>query len=198
LLALYILSLPTPSSSKKVTVLDLGSGIGFLPLCLRSKGYEVIATDIPEVIESVLGPNVDEGLKHLEQSGGIEVIPLDWETVSSSRELPVSLKGKKIDIITTTDTLYAPHLLEPLLVTLRLLSTSPTQPMIYVGLERRDPGLIDGALEKARDMGLSLNRVDKGKIDRLMEDDGWEIGEWDDVEIWKGKFTRSSIKARIS
>jgi hypothetical protein len=70
--------------------------------------------------------------------------------------------------------------------------------MIYVGLERRDPGLIDGALGKARDMGLSLNRIDKGKIDRLMEDDGWEIGEWDDVEIWKGKFTRSSIKARIS
>ena len=188
LLSLYLLSLPSPR--RNITVLDLGSGIGYLPLCLKSKGYEVIATDIPQVIESVLNRNINDGLAVI-GDGAVEVIPLDWTQVSSNG-LPPSLKGRKIDIITTSDTFYAPHLLGPLLETLRALSLeSTTQPVIYVGLERRDPGLIDKAMEEARDMGLKLNRIDEGRITKLMVDAGWEVEEWDDVEIWKGKFARA-------
>ena len=188
LLSLYLLSLPSPR--RNITVLDLGSGIGYLPLCLKSKGYEVIATDIPQVIESVLNRNINDGLAVI-GDGAIEVIPLDWTQVSSNG-LPPSLKSRKIDIMTTSDTFYAPHLLGPLLETLRALSLeSTTQPVIYVGLERRDPGLIDKAMEEAKDMGLKLNRIDGGKITKLMVDAGWEIEEWDDVEIWKGKFARA-------
>jgi predicted nicotinamide N-methyase len=191
LLSLYLLSLPSPR--RNVTVLDLGSGIGYLPLCLKSKGYEVIATDIPQVIESVLKQNIKDGLAGIDPTGeaGIEVIPLDWTGVSSTG-LPTSLKGGKIDIITTSDTFYAPHLLGPLLETLRALSLgSSTQPVIYVGLERRDPDLIDKAMEEARVMGLKLSRIDGGRIEKLMVDAGWEVEEWDDVEIWKGKFGRA-------
>jgi predicted nicotinamide N-methyase len=191
LLSLYLLSLPSPR--KSINVLDLGSGIGYLPLCLNSKGYEVIATDIPQVIESVLNRNISDGLAVIDPTGreGIEVIPLDWTDVSSTG-LPTSLKGRKIDIITTSDTFYAPHLLIPLLETLRAVSLgSSTQPVIYVGLERRDPGLIDEAMEKARLMGLKLNRIDGGRIEKLMVDAGWEVEEWDDVEIWKGKFGKT-------
>jgi len=190
LLSLYLLSLP----NKKGTILDLGSGIGYLPLCLRSKGYEVIATDIPEVIESVLRDNVDNGLATVSSGkDGIEVVALDWETVSATGNLPECLTGKKIDIITTSDTFYAPHLLRPLLATLQALSDNQkTPPVIYVGLERRDPGLIDKALHEARSMGLNLNRIDKGRIDKLMFEAGWDGEEWDDVEIWKGKFARAS------
>ena len=188
LLSLYLLSLPSPR--RNITVLDLGSGIGYLPLCLKSKGYEVIATDIPQVIESVLNRNINDGLAVI-GDGAIEVIPLDWTQVSSNG-LPPLLKGRKIDMITTSDTFYAPHLLGPLLETLRALSLeSTTQPVIYVGLERRDPGLIDKAMEEARDMGLKLNRIDEGRITKLMVDAGWEVEEWDDVEIWKGKFARA-------
>lgn len=148
----------------------------------------MIATDIPVVIESVLEGNIKDGSKVLERNGPeIEVIPLDWTQVSGNG-LPKSLQDRKIDIITTSDTFYAPHLLMPLLETLKALSAS--QPVIYVGLERRDPGLIDQAMEEARLMGLKLNRIDKSKIDKLMVEAGWEIEEWDDVEIWKGKFTR--------
>lgn len=188
LLSLYLLSLPPPR--RNITVLDLGSGIGYLPLCLKSKGYEVIATDIPQVIESVLNRNINDGLAVI-GDGAIEVIPLDWTQVSSNG-LPPSLKGRKIDIITTSDTFYAPHLLGPLLETLCALSLeSTTQPVIYVGLERRDPGLIDRAMEEAKSMGLKLNRIDGGRIEKLMVDAGWEVEEWDDVEIWKGKFARA-------
>jgi len=191
LLSLYLLSLPSPR--KRTTVLDLGSGIGYLPLCLQSKGYKVIATDIPVVIDSVLEGNIQDGSKVLATSDQeIEVIPLDWTEVSTEG-LPVPLQGRKIDIITTSDTFYAPHLLIPLLETLKALST--TQPVIYVGLERRDPGLIDHAMEGARKMGLKLNRIDKGRIDKLMVDAGWNLEEWDDVEIWKGKFTKGGIKS---
>jgi hypothetical protein len=153
----------------------------------------VIATDIPQVIESVLQRNINDGLAVIDPTGreGIEVIPLDWTDVSSTG-LPESLKGKKIDIITTSDTFYAPHLLVPLLETLCAVSfESSTQPVIYVGLERRDPGMIDEAMEKARLMGLKLNRIDGGKIEKLMVDAGWEVEEWDDVEIWKGKFGKT-------
>jgi predicted nicotinamide N-methyase len=191
LLSLYLLSLPSPR--RNVTVLDLGSGIGYLPLCLKSKGYGVIATDIPQVIESVLNRNINDGLTVIDPTGqaGIEVIPLDWTDVASTG-LPEALKGRKIDIITTSDTFYAPHLLGPLLETLRAVSLeSSTQPVIYVGLERRDPGLIDRAMEEAKIMGLKLNRIDGGRIEKLMVDAGWEIEEWDDVEIWKGKFGRA-------
>lgn len=165
---------------------------------MRSKGYEVIATDISEVIESVLRDNVDNGLATVSSGkDGIEVVTLDWETVSATGNLPEYLIGKKIDTITTSDTFYAPHLLRPLLATLRTLSdTQKTQPVIYVGLERRDPGLIDKALHEARSMGLNLNRIDKGRIDKLMFEAGWDGEEWDDVEIWKGKFARTSVKTR--
>lgn len=159
---------------------------------MKSKGYQVVATDIPQVIESVLERNINDGLTVIDPTGqaGIEVIPLDWTQVSSTG-LPTSLKGRKIDIITTSDTFYAPHLLIPLLETLRALSDeSSTQTVIYVGLERRDPGLINRAMEEARVMGLKLNRIDGGRIEKLMVDAGWEVEEWDDVEIWKGKFGR--------
>jgi hypothetical protein len=168
---------------------------------MRAKGYEVIATDIPVVIESVLQGNIDSGLEAIKAEQTlikaekivIDVLPLDWEEVASSCRIPDALFGRKIDIITTSDTLYAPHLLRPLFETLRLLSTSTkAQPVIYIGLERRDSALIDRALDEAKAMGLSLNRVDKGKIDRLMVEAGWEKEEWDDVEIWKGKFGRQS------
>jgi len=153
----------------------------------------VIATDISQVIESVLERNIKDGLTVIDPAGptGIEVIPLDWTQVSSNG-LPTSLKGRKIDIITTSDTFYALHLLIPLLETLHAVSLeSRTQPVIYVGLERRDPGLTHRAMEEARVMGLKLNKIDGGRIEKLMVEAGWEVEEWDDVEIWKGKFGRA-------
>lgn len=200
LLALYLLtsSAPTSGAGRKLA-LDLGSGIGYLPLCLAHHGYDTIATDIPEVIEHVLGHNVQQGLSALSsasdlgrKAGKIDVIALDW----TSDAIPEAIRGRKLDMITTSDTVYAPHLLDPLLVTLRRLSASQQhQPTIYVSLERRDSALIDDALSRAAQMGLALRRIDKAKIDRVMDDANWDQEGWDDVEIWKGKFSRASLAA---
>lgn len=197
LLALYFSSLP----SKRGVVVDLGSGVGFLPLCLASKGWEVVASDTRHVIDSVLAENVRVGLEVLDRdvkkdklgSGDVKVTELDWEEVSLIGRTPDILAGKKIEMITTSDTIYAPHLLDPLFRTLRILSSPSTT--IYIGLERRDPALVDDALKRAGEMGLSLRRVDKDKVDRLMIDAKWDSTEWDGVEIWKGKFSRASLAA---
>lgn len=98
-------------------------------------------------------------------------------------------------MLVTSDTIYAPHLVLPLFRTLQTISAAqPSAPTIYVGLERRDSALVDSALGMAEGMGLILRRVDKGKIDRLMQEAGWSVEEWDDVEIWKGKFTKASLR----
>lgn len=199
LLALYFSSLP--ASSRGRTVVDLGSGIGFLPLCLAARGWHVIATDVQQVVDSVLAPNIADGLATIRASpygegkggGGVDVTSLDWEQVAETGTLPQVLDGRRVDVITTSDTVYAPHLLEPLLRTLKTLSRAHQQPTIYIGLERRDSALVDQALSTAGQMGLSLRRVDKDKVDRLMRDAKWAQAEWDDVEIWKGKFTKASL-----
>jgi hypothetical protein len=213
LLALYFASLPPPRHDKKhrQRVLDLGSGIGFLPLCLASRGYKVIATDVPSVIDSVLSQNISTGLSEIKRldtrsDPDVQVTTLDWETVAQTGQLPDSVNGK-IDMLITSDTIYAPHLVRPLFETLRIISFSSSssssssgrgsgQPTIYITLERRDSTLVDSALEIANDMGLALRRVDRGKIDRLRDEAGWNKDDWDDVEIWKGKFTRASFLVR--
>ena len=214
LLALYFASLPPPAQNgtkgqkrkkdeKKKVILDLGSGIGFLPLCLAQRGWGTVATDVPSVIDSVLHHNISEGLKVLQGIDNhldppeITVTTLDWETVSQTRQLPESLEGIKIEIIITSDTIYAPHLLSPLLTTLWIISSAQSSaPTVYISLERRDSALVDSALETAGTMGLSLRRVDKDRIDRLMAEAGWEKEGWDDVEIWKGKFSKASLASR--
>ena len=221
LLALYFSSLPPPppprhDSRRKHTVLDLGSGIGYLPLCLAERGYQVISTDIPAVIESVLSHNISTGLatinehshshSHSAYSDGsgsipdVQVMTLDWETVAETGQLPEPLLGIRVDTLITSDTIYAPHLVFPLFETLRIISsTTPgNAPTIYISLERRDSALVDQALGRAAEMGLIMRRVDKGKIDKLMLEAGWNLEDWDDVEIWKGKFTKSSLSLSLS
>lgn len=232
LLALYISSLPPPAQIRlkytdngnggdynrnrdqgrgpydegkieRQRVLDLGSGIGYLPLCLAQMGYDALATDVPSVIDSVLKHNITSGLDAIRRPnptnpgalhslGNVEVVTLDWETVSHTGLLPDNIVNERPHILTTSDTIYAPHLLFPLFETLRFLSMK-TRPTVYISLERRDSELVDRALKRAGEMGLVLRRIDAVKIGKLMDSSGWMKEGWDDVEIWKGKFTRSSL-----
>lgn len=187
-------------------MLDLGSGIGFLPLCLASKGYNVISTDISLVIESVLRENVQTGLRAIYNSpstifsevGKVDVVELDWEEVYTHGRLPDTLRltheqseSSSIDIITTTDTLYSPRLVQPLLTTLRLISVAQNAPMIvYIGLERRDTTLVDSALKAAMEAGLVLKKVGRGRMEKALGATrwGWSNDDWEGVEIWKGRF----------
>jgi len=154
-----------------------------------------------------LRDNVESGLRAIRGSsssagargsgsgrGDVQVVELDWEEVASTGRLPSSITKRGIEIITTTDTLYSPHLVLPLLKTLKAISSLPNTlgktPTIYIALERRDSQVIDDALTLAEGMGLGLRLVGKGRLGRCLRDCGWgwKGDDWEGVEVWKGRF----------
>ncbi len=146
-------------------------------------GWDVLATDLPDVIESVLSDNIAKNTPNLPLgSGMIQVRALDWtvphdlwswdndSTIASpTGVIPshapadgVSRLGPPFDLVITADTVYSPALAQPLVLTLKALSElsqyqsssgSVRYPPIYVCLERRDPNLVDQTLALAGEMG---------------------------------------------
>lgn len=183
--------------------IELGSGVGYLSLCLASWGWDVTATDIEPVVSTVLRSNIDQGLHAIQQhrrhvTGKIDVTRLDWLEVARDG-LPQSTPPEgdvepedtervtaDYDMILTTDTLYSTDLVQPLWTTLKLLSmrssrsgtigTSSSQvapPPIYLALENRDPDLIGAGLEVGRAMGFEVKRVGAPRVARAVDKAGW-------------------------
>ena len=108
------------------------------------------------------------------------------------------------DLIVTADTIYTPTLITPLLRSLHHLSrlsvvqgVKRTCP-IYLALERRDPQLVDRALEECRSMwGFEVERIKTNKIKRALERAGVSWGEektlWEGVEIWKMRLSNEVV-----
>lgn len=113
-------------------------------LTLASLGWDVLATDKPDVINSVLSNNIANNTAVLPvDSGSISIRELDWTIApdkwtwddskiiaSASREAPASkteldlddaLYRPPFDLIVTADTVYSPALAQPLLRTLHAL-----------------------------------------------------------------------------
>ncbi len=71
------------NSEEPRRVLELGSGTGLLSLLMARLGWQVIATDIPPVLDSVLEPNVKAALYQMVNEGKakanqVNVCELDW------------------------------------------------------------------------------------------------------------------------
>lgn len=178
-------------------------------------GWDVIATDLEDVIRTVLAPNVSRNRAYLPPAAGaVDVRTFDWtvppdrwvwddphkiatqtvENVALLEPQPPTL-APPFDLVITSDTLYSSELVTPLLRTLHGLCKSSIQssleaksPQVYLCLERRDPALVERALSEARDSwGFKVERVPHKKVAKAMERGGarWEKGQWDDVEIWK-------------
>jgi hypothetical protein len=206
--------------------LELGSGIGFTAwvflsscpshltvmsrLALASLGWDVLATDIPHVIHSVLNSNVTDNLTTLPpNSGTVQVRELDWfvspanwtwdhkSIISHSSPLiPVytscPLLCPPFDLIISADTVYASELVEPFLRTLYTLSTLSTsvssRPLIFLCVERRDSLVLDRLLADANEKWKFLvERIPHKKLARSLRKGGvhWENSDWDGVELWK-------------
>ncbi|RDB21504.1 Protein-lysine methyltransferase METTL21E [Hypsizygus marmoreus] len=202
-----------PHSGIPPRVVELGSGIGLTALVMSSLGWDVLATDIPHVISTVLARNIQHNLPPA--AGTIHVRELDWTippdhwtwddttviaSASSSSSLPSSDKKKPTlnppyDLICSADTVYSPSLVEPLLRTLHALctlslaaSSPPRAPPIYLCIERRDPTLVDRVLLDAKHTwGFNVERVPHRKLVRAMDKGGirWDKEDWDGIEIWK-------------
>ena len=184
--------------------LELGSGTGYVSLVLASTGYKVTATDIEPVLSSVLGPNVESGLRIIRAEslnptniGNVEVRELDWTTCD--RAISTLDESVVVDVIVMSDTIYHPSLNPALFDTLRLISQRSMEgndandrkyPTIYLALERRDSAAIDSALGMAADMGFNLNRVGHGRVVKVVKGAGWGWSQegWEGVEVWKGRW----------
>ncbi|KAG2158347.1 uncharacterized protein EDB93DRAFT_1100544 [Suillus bovinus] len=122
------------------------------------------------------------------------------------------------DLIVSSDTIYDTALVAPLFETIRALSAlsstflsppsslsgveaspvppskspeTPTckPPVIYLAVERRDPTLITAAFRRAgEEWGLLFQRVPEKRLRRAGVGVGWDAGEWEGVEVWRGRW----------
>ncbi|KZT67699.1 hypothetical protein DAEQUDRAFT_792362 [Daedalea quercina L-15889] len=213
-LSLYLadaLKLKAPPG-RRLQAIELGSGIGLSALALCSMGWDVLATDLPDVISAVLSTNIARNAPHLPVGSGIiqaraldwTVPPDQWEwSNSTSIGLPNNPEKPQIDctetlcppfdLIISSDTLYATEIVQPLLRTLHALATLSARhgcrsPPAYIAVERRDPSLVDLALADAVTVwGFTTERVLQKKVAKAMERGGvrWDKEDWEGVEIWK-------------
>jgi len=117
-------------------------------LALAALGWDVIATDIRPVVNTVLRSNATRNLRVLRESrppstvGDVQVRELDWTVVPQKwrwddphLSVPASHEGHeplaapinpRFDLIVTSDTLYSAELVEPLLRTMKHLCTLST------------------------------------------------------------------------
>lgn len=184
-------------------------------------GWDVVATDTPQIVDAVLARNITNNVANLPSgSGTVQARALDWTVppeqwtwdnpraiACAEGALPTQTGegtsvplGPPFDLIITADTIYSPALAGPLLRTLKSLcrqsitqgTKSSRTPPIYLCLERRDPVLVDQVLaDAAKDW--TVKRVPHGKLSHAMEKGGvsWEKSEWEDVEVWTFTHLRS-------
>ncbi|KAJ3555120.1 hypothetical protein NM688_g2751 [Phlebia brevispora] len=171
-------------------------------------GWDVVATDLPVIVDAVLARNIATNLPELPpDSGAIQVRALDWTVApedwtwnaakviasadgtaapSDSPSEGTSLLAPPFDLIITADTVYSTELAIPLLRTLHALSEQSITaslkgiraPPIYLCLERRDPILVDQTLAEAAKL-WTVKRVPHGKLTHAIEKGGLQ---WDKAE----------------
>jgi protein N-lysine methyltransferase METTL21D len=184
-----------------------------------------VATDLPDVINSVLANNISKNLANLPRgSGTVQIRALDWcvsplewtwehhAVIASSAPVLAPAEDNShlltppFDLIVTADTVYSPHLVDPLLRTLthlfmisvaRVHSGKLRHPCLYICIERRDPTLVDEFLTAAR-LLFTVTRVPQRKVSEALGKHGlmWSKEDWEGMEIWS--FTRSCHRSETS
>ncbi|PFH50658.1 hypothetical protein AMATHDRAFT_144554 [Amanita thiersii Skay4041] len=198
-LSLYLAYIIKPNhSTSRPRAIELGSGTGLTALALNSLGWDVLATDLPHVIATVLSDNINNNTNRLPfTSGRIQIRELDWtvypdkwswsngHSITSiptpctslhplSPQTPANeLLAPPFDIIYSADTVYDPALIEPLLRTIHALSTlscnKSCAPPVYLCIERRDPALVDRLLADAKAVWqFNVERVPHKKLVKAM------------------------------
>lgn len=215
LLHTYAKAQPSNGRTGRKRMLELGSGTGLLSLLMARLGWQVTATDIAPVLNSVLRPNVEAGLYQLINTGTavpnqIHVAELDWMTPpeqwhwdadfgpstaaheNTSNGCIDSSRETHFDLILTADTVYEPSLIRPLLSTLAHLHQrqGESKPTVLLALERRDPAHVTEALRIAKDeFALPFKQIPAKRVRKIFDTLGdgatWSRDDWDGVEIWK-------------
>jgi predicted nicotinamide N-methyase len=187
-------------ASKKC--IELGSGCGLGGLAMAACGYDVVLTDLQEVIDRVLGENVRQnqwGIRQwmAEQASMGEQVPdpkarvtaLDWIDFYNHPER-INDFDPPYSYIIAADCIYSIDLIEIFLTCIHRLSS--TLSTILVSLEHRDDLVVNHFVSEAKRLGFEVKLIPK-KLLRL------SVNE--DVEIWKLKKRRikaANVKAYIS
>ncbi|KAL1714560.1 hypothetical protein EV715DRAFT_209438 [Schizophyllum commune] len=195
---------PKPRCENKLC--ELGSGIGLTALAAASLGWQVLATDIDEVVNKVLRPNIARN--HTSTRQPIQVSELDWtippgdwrwddahaiatsSTRTSSPPLETTSLTPPFDLICTGDTVYSLELVTPLLRTLHAIcnASKARKPTVLLCLERRDPAVADKLLGDAKDIWQFVTeKVPQRKLVKALERGGchWAKDDWDGIELYK-------------
>ncbi|KAI9280234.1 putative methyltransferase-domain-containing protein [Umbelopsis sp. AD052] len=171
--------------------IELGSGCGLGGLAMAACGYDVVLTDLQEVIDRVLGENVRCNQWEIRQwmaegaSVGVQVpdpkarvTALDWIDFYNHPER-INDFDPPYSYIVAADCIYSMDLIEIFLTCIyRLASPLST---ILVSLEHRDDLVVNHFVSEAKRLGFEIKLVPK-KLLRL------SVNE--DVEIWKLKKKR--------
>ncbi|KAH6827276.1 putative methyltransferase family protein [Perilla frutescens var. hirtella] len=113
------LSCLTTTNSRRLRILELGSGTGLVGIAAAALlGASVTVTDLPHVLPN-LQFNVNGNAGIVEPRGGeVRVAAVSWGDVQQMEGV-----GREFDVILGSDVVYHDHLYEPLLQTLKFFLT---------------------------------------------------------------------------
>eukprot|EP00188_Purpureofilum_apyrenoidigerum_P002367 Plantae.Rhodophyta-Purpureofilum_apyrenoidigerum.ctg24658.p1 GENE.Plantae.Rhodophyta-Purpureofilum_apyrenoidigerum.ctg24658~~Plantae.Rhodophyta-Purpureofilum_apyrenoidigerum.ctg24658.p1 ORF type:complete len:363 (+),score=74.04 Plantae.Rhodophyta-Purpureofilum_apyrenoidigerum.ctg24658:303-1391(+) len=142
------------------TILDLGSGTGFVGLVCAVLGANVILTDLPGAVTSLMERNRDKN-SHLYEASAVNVMPLDWTKPADIEA--VLQQHPKIDLIIAAECIYIEPLVLPLINTIEKLSVgSRADVLLSHGVHRLTP--LISFFHELRRIGARIQRVsDKEK-----------------------------------
>lgn len=142
--------------------------------------------------------SIQSCLKSTLHPGHIQDGLIDLNHDSDENVQDTELESKiEFDLIVTTDTVYTSELIRPLLTTLKSLSDLSTRPPpIYLALERRDPALVENFFNMAEQLNFKADQIDHSSLVKLTEQMGWDLEDWEGVEIWKLRQRVRKLKTR--
>lgn len=146
------------------TILELGSGTGWLALRLAALGASVVATDRASRLQ-LLRRNVlltQAKFAGAEQDLNVRVCELEW---GNPTEQPLG----DFDLIIGSDLLYHAEVHDKLLAELESRLKPATTAVI--AFEERNPGAEGKFLDSAKALGLEVALVDTQLIEQSLEDD---------------------------
>lgn len=160
-----------------------------------SLGYNVLATDLPFIVDSLLATNVARNIPALPQShGSITVFPVDWLRPIQWDAPELSHAQPPFSLILSSDTIYTPSLTEPLLNTIHHLCTisASAKPIVLLCIERRDTQVVDQFFVLAAERNFRCDRVRQKHLVQSMEkvlgkEKMWSPEDYEGMELWKMK-----------
>lgn len=163
-----------------------------------AQGFYVMATDVQDIVDNVLMPNINDNAPLFQNASSLQVQTLDWtqgEDVWKTSKPSYCSRcvgavcecGRHdFDLIVTSDTIYKPEFVQPLLETMQFLCR-PRNAKIVLALERRDSASIDSFLDQASDAGFARVQVKPLRISKALKNAEirWTREDWAGIEIYE-------------